>query len=275
MADLDLRTGATAHVARLDDCTVTFPDTGSGAYTAVRNISLAVQRGKLISVVGPTGSGKSTILNMVAGLLEPSSGAVYVNGSPLRGLNKTAGYLFQQDTLLPWRKAVDNVALALDYRRENKREAREQARLWLKKVGLEGFEDRYPAQLSGGQRRRIAMAQMWITNPDLILMDEPFSSLDAQTRLIMQQEVLQVWQNSGAGALFITHDLDEAVSLSDEIFVLSAGPASTLAGRFDVPIERPRNLLDIKRLPEYQQIYDEVWSCLKKEVLNTYGLKSA
>ncbi|MEU1980871.1 ABC transporter ATP-binding protein [Nocardia sp. NPDC019395] len=275
MAEPYLSTDAAVPVARLDDCTVTFPDTGSGAYTAVRNISLSVQRGKLISVVGPTGSGKSTILNMVAGLLRPSAGAVYVNGSRLQGLNRSAGYLFQQDTLLPWRKAVDNVALSLDYRRGDKAESRKQAREWLKKVGLAGFEERYPAQLSGGQRRRIAMAQMWITEPDLILMDEPFSSLDAQTRLIMQQEILQLWQSSGAGALFITHDLDEAVSLSDEIFVLSSGPASTLAGRFDVPLERPRDLLDIKRLPEYQEIYDEVWSCLKQEVLNTYGLKSA
>ncbi|SNT29390.1 ABC transporter ATP-binding protein [Rhodococcoides kyotonense] len=275
MADTGSGLAVRDSVAQLVDCSVVFPDTGSGAYTAVRDINLSIQRGKLVTVVGPTGSGKSTILNMVAGLLQPASGMVFSNGTTLNGLNTSAGYLFQRDTLLPWRKAVDNVALSLDYRGANRRESRELARDWLRKVGLAGFEDRYPSQLSGGQRRRVSLAQMWITDPDLILMDEPFSSLDAQTRLIMQQEVLRVWQTSGAGALFITHDLDEAVALSDEIYVLSAGPASTFAGRFDVPIERPRDLLDIKQSPEYQQIYEEVWSCLKKEVLHTYSSTSA
>lgn len=256
----------------LADCTITFPDQGSGAYTAVRNVSIAAEPGKFTSVVGPTGCGKSTILNMSAGLLTPSAGTVYAQGEPLRGLNRDAGYLFQQDALLPWRSAIDNVALALDYRGVSKSESRKEAAEWLERVGLKGFEKRYPAQLSGGQRRRVAMAQMWITNPGLILMDEPFSALDVQTRLVMEGELLNLWGASGAATLFVTHDLDEAVALSDEIIVLSAGPASTIVGRFEVPLERPRDLLEIKRDPVFQRIYSEVWDCLKEEVMKTYQL---
>ncbi|WP_075201361.1 ABC transporter ATP-binding protein [Leucobacter japonicus] len=267
----------TAHSApratvELADCTITFPDQGSGAYTAVRNVSIAAEPGKFTSVVGPTGCGKSTILNMSAGLLTPSTGTVYAQGEPLRGLNRDAGYLFQQDALLPWRSAIDNVALALDYRGVSKSESRKEAAEWLERVGLKGFEKRYPAQLSGGQRRRVAMAQMWITNPGLILMDEPFSALDVQTRLVMEGELLNLWGASGAATLFVTHDLDEAVALSDEIIVLSAGPASTIVGRFEVPLERPRDLLEIKRDPVFQRIYSEVWDCLKEEVMKTYQL---
>ncbi len=256
----------------LAECAITFPDQGSGAYTAVRDISLTAQPGRFTSVVGPTGCGKSTILNMSAGLLTPTEGTVTAQGHALKGLNSDAGYLFQQDALLPWRTAIDNVALALDYRGERAAESRKVAADWLQRVGLKGFEGRYPAQLSGGQRRRVAMAQMWITNPSLILMDEPFSALDVQTRLVMEGELLNIWGASGAATLFVTHDLDEAVSLSDEIIVLSAGPASTIVGRFEVPIARPRDLLEIKRDPVFQRIYSEVWDCLKEEVMKTYQL---
>lgn len=264
-----------APVVELHDCTITFPDKGSGSYTAVRNIDIQAEPGKFTSVVGPTGCGKSTILNMAAGLLRPTSGEVWANGSKLDRLNKNAGYLFQQDALLPWRTAVDNVALALDYQGKPSKESRALAQEWLARVGLAGFENRFPAQLSGGQRRRVSMAQMWITNPGLILMDEPFSALDVQTRLVMEGELLTLWAASGAGTLFVTHDLDEAVALSDEIVVLSAGPASTVAGVFNVPIERPRNLLEIKQSAVYQEIYREVWSCLKQEVMKTYDLKAS
>lgn len=256
----------------LADCSITFPDQGSGAYTAVRGISITAEAGRFTSVVGPTGCGKSTILNMSAGLLTPTQGRVLVEGKPLQGINDAAGYLFQQDALLPWRSAIDNVALALDYRGVPRSESRKQAAEWLARVGLKGFEKRYPAQLSGGQRRRVSMAQMWITNPSLILMDEPFSALDVQTRLVMEGELLNLWSASRAATLFITHDLDEAVALSDEIIVLSAGPASTVVGRFEVPLERPRDLLEIKRDPVFQRIYGEVWDCLKEEVMKTYHL---
>lgn len=258
---------------RLENCTITFPDNGSGAYTAVKNISLTAKPGTFTSVVGPTGCGKSTILNMSAGLLRPTTGQVIVHGKELEKLNRNAGYLFQQDALLPWRTAVDNVSLALNYRGEGSTESKSLAMEWLARVGLKGYEFRYPAQLSGGQRRRVSLAQMWITNPDLILMDEPFSALDAQTRLVMEGELLDLWSANEAATLFVTHDLDEAVSLSDEIIVLSAGPASTIVGRFDVPLVRPRNLLDIKQDPVFQKIYDDVWNCLKEQVMKTYDLQ--
>lgn len=264
-----------ASVAELSDCTITFPGAGSGTYTAVSGINIRAAAGRFTSVVGPTGCGKSTILNMAAGLLRPTSGEVRASGEPLRGLNKQAGYLFQQDALLPWRTALDNVALALDYQGVPRSRSRQEAKEWLDRVGLAGFEDRFPAQLSGGQRRRVAMAQMWITSPDLILMDEPFSALDVQTRIVMEGELLSLWAASGAGTLFVTHDLDEAVSLSDQIVVLTAGPASTIAGVFDVPIERPRDLLEVKQSQVFRDVYEEVWSCLKSEVMKTYHLEAS
>lgn len=266
------KTTASTTTVELIDCAITFPDQGSGTYTAVRDISLTAEAGKFTSVVGPTGSGKSTILNMSAGLLNPTQGTVLVKGRELKGLNKEAGYLFQQDALLPWRTALDNVALALNYRGISSAEAKKEATEWLARVGLKGFEKRFPAQLSGGQRRRVSMAQMWITNPSLILMDEPFSALDVQTRLVMEGELLNLWSANRAATLFVTHDLDEAVALSDEIIVLSAGPASNIVGRFEVPLERPRDLLEIKRDPVFQRIYSEVWDCLKEEVMKTYHL---
>jgi NitT/TauT family transport system ATP-binding protein len=266
------KTTTSTTTVELIDCAITFPDQGSGAYTAVRDISLTAEAGKFTSVVGPTGSGKSTILNMSAGLLSPTQGTVLAKGRELKGLNKEAGYLFQQDALLPWRTALDNVALALNYRGISSAEAKKEATEWLARVGLKGFEKRFPAQLSGGPRRRVSMAQMWITNPSLILMDEPFSALDVQTRLVMEGELLNLWSANRAATLFVTHDLDEAVALSDEIIVLSAGPASNIVGRFEVPLERPRDLLEIKRDPVFQRIYSEVWDCLKEEVMKTYHL---
>lgn len=264
---------ASEAVLSLSGCRATFEVSGQQPYTAVRGIDIELRRGTFTSIVGPTGCGKSTILNMAAGLLTPSEGTVSVKGEALSGINSSAGYLFQQDALLPWERAIDNVALALKYRRVPRQEARRQAVLWLERVGLGMFTERYPAQLSGGQRRRVSMAQMWITNPELILMDEPFSALDVQTRLVMEDELLRLWSQSGASALFVTHDLDEAVGLSDEIVVLSAGPGSSVAGRFHVDIARPRNLLDIKQLPEYQRIYDEVWDCLKTEVMKAHHVR--
>ncbi|GAB3556052.1 ABC transporter ATP-binding protein [Spelaeicoccus albus] len=256
-------------VLTMKDCEARFEQPGQEPYVAVRGIDLAADVGTFTSVVGPTGCGKSTILNMAAGLLKPASGAVDVNGQRLRGINTTAGYLFQQDALLPWKSALDNVALALRYSGTPRRAARNKAIDWLDRVGLKHFADRYPAQLSGGQRRRVAMAQMWIKQPQLILMDEPFSALDAQTRLIMQSELLGLWSTIGGSVLFVTHDLDEAVAMSDEIVVLSAGPASHVAGRFHVSIDRPRNLLDVKQTEAYRETYDQVWECLKAEVIKT------
>ncbi|MDQ2990062.1 MAG: ABC transporter ATP-binding protein, partial [Pseudomonadota bacterium] len=191
-------------------------------YTAVADTTLRVRAGEFVSVVGPTGCGKSTLLNIGAGLLEPSSGEVKVFGEPLRGINRRAGYMFQTEALMPWRSAIDNVMVGLQYRGLADAEARRQAQGWLERVGLGGFEDRYPHQLSGGMRKRTALAQVLALDPDIILMDEPFSALDIQTRQLMENEVLALWAAKKKAVLFITHDLDEAIAMSDRVVVLSA-----------------------------------------------------
>ena len=240
------------------------------AYTAVEDITLTAGQGTFVSLVGPSGCGKSTILNIAAGLTPPSEGSVFVLGEPLTGINRRASYLFQQDALLPWKTVLDNVGLGLVFRGRHAHEAREQAREWIDRVGLAGFAARYPYQLSGGMRKRVAMAQSWIVDPDILLMDEPFSSLDVHTRLRMESEVLALWTGTRKTILFVTHDLEEAIALSDEVVVLSAGPASRIVGRFPVDLARPRNLIDIKTESRFVELYREIWSAMRGEVLKSY-----
>lgn len=243
----------------------------SGAYTAVQNIDLDVRPGCFLSLVGPSGCGKSTVLNVVAGLMTPSEGTVEVFGEPLRGVNRRASYMFQQDALLPWKTVLENVLLGLTFQNRDGAEAHELGRVWVRRVGLSGFEHAYPHQLSGGMRRRVAMAQSWIVNPGLVLMDEPFGALDVHTRQRMEGEVLDLWAGSGNTVLFITHDLEEAIALSDEVAVMSAGPASRIVARHHIDLARPRNLLDIKTEPRFGELYRTIWSDLREEVLKSYA----
>ncbi|MDJ0458050.1 ABC transporter ATP-binding protein [Arthrobacter sp. NQ7] len=254
----------------LNGCTKEFATPGGGSYFAVRDIDLKVEPGRFVSIVGPTGSGKSTILNMAAGLLNPSSGTVHSFGEPVHGVNRRASYMFQQDALLPWKSVIDNVSLGLTLAGASKADAYDESRRWLEKVGLKNFADRYPHQLSGGMRKRTAVAQAWIVNPDILLMDEPFSALDVQTRQIMENELLQLWQESNKAVVFITHDLDEAIALSDEVVILGAGPGSTVVGSYEIDIPRPRDLLDIRDDPKFVELHREIWGRLKVEVSKTY-----
>ena len=242
----------------------------SGTYTAVEDISLQIPRGGFVSLVGPSGCGKSTILNIVAGLTKPSAGAVRIFGEELTGLNKRASYMFQQDALLPWKTVEENIALGLQFRRRPYREALAEANNWIRRVGLDGFSGRFPYQLSGGMRKRVAMAQCWIVDPDIVLMDEPFGALDVHTRHRMEGEILDLWAESRKTVLFITHDLEEAIALSDQVVVLSSGPASSVVARHDVDLPRPRNLLDLKTDPRFTELYRIIWSDLRKEVLRSY-----
>ncbi|MFC0433323.1 ABC transporter ATP-binding protein [Kutzneria buriramensis] len=251
----------------LESVTVTF----GGGYTAVADITFAVPAGSFVSVVGPTGCGKSTVLNCVAGLCAPTTGQVLVADRPLRGLNRAAGYLFQQDTLLPWKSVQDNIALGLQINGVGQKERARLSTEWAARVGLEGFTNSYPHELSGGMRKRTALAQVWITEPDILLMDEPFGALDVQTRQIMHSELLRLWTGSGKTVLFVTHDLDEAVTLSDEVIVLSAGPASHVLGRYPVGLPRPRDPIDTRMSTEYGEIYQSIWSALRAEVLRGYA----
>ncbi|OYO21928.1 mannosyltransferase [Enemella dayhoffiae] len=265
------RVGAAVELA---GCTRSFTTPDGGTYHAVRDISLQVPAGRFVSIVGPTGSGKSTILNMAAGLLAPSSGTVHSFGTPVDGVNRRAAYMFQQDALLPWKTVLDNVALGLTMAGTPRAEANERAREWLTRVGLAGFDNRYPHQLSGGMRKRTAVAQAWIVDPDILLMDEPFSALDVQTRQIMENELLQLWSNSGKAVVFITHDLDEAIALSDEVVILGAGPGSSIVASYPIDLPRPRDLLDIRDDPRFVEIHREIWSRLKLEVEKTYATQS-
>lgn len=239
-------------------------------YWAVRDITLDVAPGRFVSIVGPSGCGKSTVLNIIAGLLTPSTGSVEVFGRPLDSVNHRASYMFQGDALLPWKTVLGNIQLGLTFRGRTGRDAEDEATKWLDRVGLRGFGDRYPSQLSGGMRKRVAMAQAWIVRPDIILMDEPFAALDVHTRLRMESEVLGLWTESRQTVMFVTHDLEEAIALSDEVLVLSAGPGSHLVGRYPVDLARPRNLIDIKIEPRFQELYRSIWTDLRREVLTSY-----
>ncbi|MDI1273651.1 ABC transporter ATP-binding protein [Polaromonas sp.] len=264
---------ASDYALELLDVTCTFrsrEDAGQ-AYTAVGASTLRIRAGEFVSVVGPTGCGKSTLLNIGAGLLPPTSGTVKVFGQPLSGINTRAGYMFQTEALMPWRSAIDNVMVGLQYRGVPDAEARAQAQAWLERVGLSGFGDRYPHQLSGGMRKRTALAQVLALDPDIILMDEPFSALDIQTRQLMENEVLDLWAAKKKAVLFITHDLDEAIAMSDRVVVLSAGPATVPMGEFVIDLPRPRNVAEVRTQPRFIALHTQIWDVLRDEVLKGYA----
>jgi NitT/TauT family transport system ATP-binding protein len=252
-------------------CTFVPPVRGARPYTAVQDTSLRVRQGEFVSVVGPTGCGKSTLLNIAAGLIAPTSGKVLSAGAPLCGLNRDAGYLFQADALLPWRDARDNVAAGLLFRGVARTEASRRAEEWLVRVGLGGFGNRYPHQLSGGMRKRVALAQTLILDPKIVLMDEPFSALDVQTRQLMENEVLELWSADRKSVVFITHDLEEAIALSDRVVVLSAGPATRPIGEFPIDLARPRDVAEVRLTGRFLELHKQIWDLLKAEVLKGYA----
>lgn len=254
----------------LDHVTCTFASPDGGAYTAMRDATVSVSAGEFVSVVGPTGCGKSTLLNMAAGLLKPTSGSVGVFGQPLRGINARAGYMFQGEALMPWRNALANVTAGLEFAGVPAADAAERGREWLRRVGLGGFENRYPHQMSGGMRKRAMLAQTLIRDPDIILMDEPFSALDIQTRQLMENEVLDLWMARRKAVLFITHDLDEAIAMSDRVVVLSAGPDTHPIGEFHIDIPRPRDVAEIRTQPRFVELHQAIWDVLRDEVLKGY-----
>jgi NitT/TauT family transport system ATP-binding protein len=252
-------------------CTFASRERAGDRYTAVRDTTIAGGAGEFVSVVGPTGCGKSTLLNVAAGLLAPSSGKVRVKGAPLAGINRTAGYMFQADSLMPWRSALDNVLAGLEFAGVPPSEAETRGHAWLARVGLTGFERRFPHQLSGGMRKRVALAQMLILDPKIMLMDEPFSALDVQTRQLMENELLELWSADRKSVLFITHDLEEAIALSDRVIVLSAGPETHPIGEFVIDLPRPRDVNEIRMTPRFVEIHGDIWHAMKDEVLKGYA----
>src|SRR5215218_3236458 len=254
----------------LDDATVAFRVAGDRVYTAVEKASLSVAHGEFVAIVGPTGCGKSTLLNVAAGLLKPAAGSVRIFGQPLTGLNREAGYLFQADALFPWKTAIDNVAIGLDIKGAPRAQALQRAQGWLTSVGLGAFANRYPHMLSGGQRKRVGLAQVLIRDPKILLMDEPFGPLDAQTRQIMGNLLLELWNADRKAVLFVTHDLEEAIALADRVVIMSAGPAAHIMGEWRVPLARPRDISEVKLDPAFHALHREIWQMLKSEVLKGY-----
>jgi NitT/TauT family transport system ATP-binding protein len=256
----------------LQDITCTFPGSSSAdkAYTAVSSATLVLREGEFVAMVGPTGCGKSTLLNVAAGLLPATSGTAASLGAPITGINRQAAYMFQTDALLPWLTARGNVALGLELRGLDKKAAGERADVWLAKVGLRGHGQRYPHQLSGGMKKRVSLAQVLVIEPRILLMDEPFSALDVQTRQLMENELLEIWSAERKTVLFVTHDLEEAISLADRVVVLAAGPGSRPIAEFTVDIPRPRDVTEIQHVPRYMELHKLIWDTLKEQVLKSY-----
>jgi len=236
------------------------------AFLALHDVNLAVDAGRFVALVGPSGCGKSTFLNMIAGLVRPTEGIVRYKGAPVEGVNTDAGYITQDDNLFPWRTLQENVEVALEFRGVPATRRRAEAGKYIAMVGLGGFEHHFPHELSGGMRKRAALIRTLIYEPDVVLMDEPFGPLDAQTRVILQDELLKLWEGSGKSILFVTHDLVEAIALADEIVMFSRAPG-TIKRRYTVPISRPRDVFRIHSHPAFGDFYDQVWRDLKEEIV--------
>ena len=260
-----------APAIELSETSVVFELADARTYTAVEQATLSVGAGEFVAVVGPTGCGKSTLLNLAAGLLAPASGSVRIFGAPLTSLNRQAGYLFQADALFPWKTALDNVAIGLEIAGTPSTQARQRAEGWLNAVGLGAFGNRYPHMLSGGQRKRVGLAQVLIRDPKILLMDEPFGPLDAQTRQIMGNLLLKLWMEDRKAVLFVTHDLEEAIALADRVVIMSAGPRSRIVGDWPVHLARPRDIFEIRLDKEFHALHREIWSVLKAEVAKGYA----
>ncbi len=258
-----------ASAIELRNVTKRFPTPSGQIYTAIRNLSLSVAPGEFCAVVGPTGCGKSTTLSLISGLEKPSAGMVEVMGEPVQGIDKRIGYVFQTDAVFPWKSVLNNVATGPLYRGQPKAEVLERAHSWIARVGLTGFENHYPHQLSGGMRKRVALAQTFINEPQILLMDEPFSALDVQTRILMEDELLQLWSSLKASVVFITHDLEEAISLADRVCVLTAGPG-TVKGIYTIDLPRPRHVAEIRFEPRFVELYQQIWEDLREEVMISY-----
>jgi NitT/TauT family transport system ATP-binding protein len=261
--------GLAEAVIELRGVTKRFVTPAGRAFTALRDLDLKVPPGEFCAIVGPTGCGKSTTLALISGLELASVGDVRVLGQPVRGIGTSIGYVFQRDALFPWKDVLDNVSAGPRFRGAPKDEAEARARDWIKRVGLAGFEPYYPHQLSGGMRKRVALAQTLINGPRILLMDEPFSALDVQTRALMENELLELWAATGASVVFVTHDLEEAIALADRVVVITAGPG-TVKGEYRVDLPRPRNITEVRFQPRFVELYEEIWKDLRDEVLVSY-----
>src|SRR5436305_8907877 len=264
---------AAPHPAKIEieHLTKRFMTPSGEPFTAISDVSLTIEPGQFCAIVGPTGCGKSTTLGQVSGLDRPSAGSVRVGGREVRGVTEGVSFMFQADALFPWKSVLGNVMIGPTLNGTAKKDAIALSRDWLRRVGLAGFEDRYPHQLSGGMRKRVAMAAALINSPRILLMDEPFGALDVQTKAIMQTELLALWEQLRPSVLFITHDLDEAVALADRVLVMTSSPGR-IKESFDIDLPRPRGeVQSIRHEPRFLELQSRIWSSLKDEVERAYA----
>jgi NitT/TauT family transport system ATP-binding protein len=243
-------------VLRVRELSLAYNDT-----PVLEKASLAVENGQFVSLVGPSGSGKSTLLRAIMRLQKPSAGSIETDYR-----SNEIGMLFQDDALLPWRRAAENVALGLRFSGMDRAEAGKIADSWLRRLGLTGLGRRYPRELSGGQRKRVALAQVLAMKPRLLLMDEPFAALDAIVRARVSQDLMTLVESAGIGVLFVTHDLEEALALSDKVYLLSHGPRASVVGEYDVPIARPRDVIAARTHASFAQLLKLLWLDLSRTV---------
>jgi NitT/TauT family transport system ATP-binding protein len=266
-----------AHAAGVElvGATKRFVTPDGGAFTALTDFNLTIEPGQFCAVVGPTGCGKSTTLTLVSGLERPSAGSVSVGGKPVNGITAGTGFIFQADALMPWKTVVGNVMMGPLFHGVSKQEARARATDWLRRVGLAGFEDHHPHQLSGGMRKRVALAAALINEPSVLLMDEPFGALDVQTKAIMSNELLGLWEQTKPTVIFVTHDLEEAIALADKVVVVTASPG-TVKAVYDVDLPRPRGSVQEIRFGErFRELHHQIWGALREEVERAYARTAA
>jgi NitT/TauT family transport system ATP-binding protein len=254
----------------LSGVTKRFATPSGSVLTAIRDVDLVIEPGQFCAIVGPTGCGKSTTLSLVSGLARPSAGTVRVGGHEVDGIASGMSFMFQTDALLPWKNVLGNVAMGPIFRGVDRKQAHASARDWLRRVGLSGFENHHPHQLSGGMRKRVALAAALINDPSILLMDEPFGALDVQTKAIMSNELLGLWEQTRPSVLFITHDLEEAVALADRVVVMTVGPG-TIKAVFDIDLPRPRGAVqEIRFDPRFLELHHQIWESLREEVQRAY-----
>jgi ABC-type nitrate/sulfonate/bicarbonate transport system ATPase subunit len=232
---------------------------------AVDTVDLTIAEGEFVTVVGPSGCGKSTLLNLIVGLLRASAGRIVFRGAPIDGICTKIGYVTQKDNLLPWRTLIENVEIALEIRGVENSARRRAAEEWIERVGLKGFEEHYPHELSGGMRQRANIIRTLIYDPELILMDEPFGPLDAQTRIVLQDQLLKLWSATRKTIIFITHDLVEAITLADRVVLMSSRPGK-IKSIETINIARPRDVFKIHEDPQFRSAYEKLWQQLRPEV---------
>jgi NitT/TauT family transport system ATP-binding protein len=266
------RSGAAqAAPIELSGVTKRFATPSGSLFTAVRDVDMTIEPGKFCAVVGPSGCGKSTTLTMVSGLDRPSAGTVSVGGKPVDGITAGTSFMFQSDALLPWKTVLDNVALGPVFRDVPKKEAQAQAREWVRRVHLAGFENHHPHQLSGGMRKRVSLAAALINEPSILLMDEPFGALDVQTKAMMSNELLALWEQTRPTVIFVTHDLEEAIALADQVVVMTVGPG-TVKAVYDIDLPRPRGAVqEIRFDPRFLELHHHIWESLREEVERAYA----